>query len=336
MKIGILAITKGGRELAAKLVALLDNAVFPEKPLGGKIADTLAAHWRHYDGFICIMAAGIVVRAVAPLIKDKRRDPCIIVLDEKGRHAISLLSGHLGGGNALAEKVAGLTSGTAVITTASDTLALPALDLWAKEQQLVAPSRKALTQLATLLVNRGHLCLYADTPATSLPKDLHQVADPCQADFIVSHFTDISKNCPIFHPRDLVVGIGCNRGTPVGEFEQALHELSNDMQISRSSVRNLASIDKKNDETGLLQFAENNDWRIDFYDRDTINKMLHLEISFAALKAVGAIGVAEPTALLSSNSNHLLVRKRKWKNVTMAIAQAPFTLSAPDQDQANR
>ncbi len=336
MKIGILAITTGGQELAEKLIALLDDATFLEKPLGGKIAKTIASHWHNYDGFICIMAAGIVVRAIAPLIKDKRIDPCVIVLDEKGRHAISLLSGHLGGGNALAEKVAGLTNGTAVITTASDTLELTALDLWAKEHQLVVPDRKTLTKLSTLLVNRGYLCLYADLPFASLPKGLQQVADPGQADFIVSHFSDGEQSCPIFFPRDLVVGIGCNRGTPVNEFETALDELSNDLHINRSSVRNLASIDKKNDETGLLQFAENNGWRIDFYDRDAINKMLHLEISFAALKAVGAIGVAEPTALLSANSKHLLVRKRKWKNVTMAIAQAPFTLSAQDQDRSNR
>ncbi len=336
MKIGILAITNGGRKLAAKLSGLLNKATFLDRPPNGKIADTIAAHWLHFDGFICIMATGIVVRAIAPLIKDKHCDPCVIVLDEKGRHAISLLAGHLGGGNALAEEVAGLTGGTAVITTASDTLQLTALDIWAREHQLLVPDRQTLTKLSTLLVNRGHLCLYADSPVAFLPKGLRQVSDPRQADFIVSHFTCIQQSCPIFFPRDLVVGVGCNRGTPVDEFEIALREIDKDMHISRSSVRNLASIDKKNNETGLLQFAENNSWRIDFYDRDAINKMMHLEISFAALKAVGAIGVAEPTALLSAKSNHLLVRKRKWKNVTMAIAQVPFTLLAPDRDQSSR
>ena len=104
-------------------------------------------------------------------------------------------------------------------------------------------------------------------------------------------------------------------------------------RLSRSSIRNLASIDKKNDETGLLQFAENNSWFIDFYSKDAINKLNNLEISAAALKAVGAIGVAEPTALLSGKTDLLLSRKRKWKNITMAIALAPFTLSAQVRDQ---
>lgn len=328
MKIGILAITRGGRELAARLSSLLEGArVLSQKP-GEKFAETLAANWQHYDGFICIMATGIVVRAIAPLLGDKGTDPCVVVLDEKGQHAISLFAGHIGGGNDLARKVAGLLGGTPVITTASDTLELVALDLWAREQQLVAPSRKELTTLSTLLVNRGHLSLYADVSVASLPKGLTQVDAPDQADCIVSHVTGIVRSCPVFRPRNLVVGIGCNRGTPAREFEQALAELFHDLHYSRASVRNLASIDKKNDEVGLLQFADENGLQVDFFDSNTINTLTHLETSFAALKAVGAIGVAEPAALLSAQSNHLLSRKRKWKNVTMAVAQVPYTLSA--------
>jgi cobalt-precorrin 5A hydrolase len=335
MKIGILAITSGGRELAAKLGAILD-AVVLEKAPGEKTADIIAANWHHYDAFVCIMAAGIVVRAIAPLLDDKLSDPCVIVLDEKGRHAISLLSGHIGGGNTLAEKIAGLIGGKPVITTASDTLELVALDLWAEEQQLLVPSRKVLTKLSALLVNQGHLSLYADVQVESLPIGLNRVDDARQANFIVAHYIANVPTCPLFRPRNLVVGIGCNRGTPVNEFEEAVNELFNDLHLSRFCIRNLASIDKKNDEPGLLQFADNNGWRIDFFASKTINRLTQLEISFAALKAVGAIGVAEPSALLSAQSNHLFSRKRKWKNVTMAVALAPFTLSAQARDQSNR
>jgi cobalt-precorrin 5A hydrolase len=334
MKLGILAITQGGGELAARLCTMLDAATFLTKKPGDTIADTIAANWCRYDGFICIMATGIVVRAIAPLLGDKHTDPCIVVLDEKGCHAISLLAGHVGGGNALAREVAGLLGGTPVITTASDTLELVALDLWADEQQLVAPDRKTLTGISTLLVNRGQLSLYAEVAVSSLPKGIIQVDDIGQADLIVSHLTGIDVAGPIFRPRNLVVGIGCNRGTPADEFEAALDELFDTLHCSRASIRNLASIDKKNDERGLLQFAKDHDWRIDFFAGRTINTLTNLEISFAALKAVGAIGVAEPTALLSAQSNHLLSRKRKWKNVTMAVAQVPFTLSAQVQDQS--
>ncbi len=336
MKVGVVGITRGGRKLAAKIVAQLEDATLLEKERGGKVADTIGANWPHYDGIVCVMATGITVRAIAPLLRDKLTDPCVIVVDEKGHHVISLLSGHIGGGNALAVKIAAITGGTPVITTASDTLNLVALDLWARDQQLVAPNREQLTAASTLLVNRGNLHLFSEVTVKSLPQGLTLVEEPQLADIVVSHRNKFSLNCAVFRPRNLTVGIGCNRGTPPGEFEDALDELFDDLHLNRLSIRNIASIDKKNDEVGLLQFAEYNKWQIDFFDNHTINTLKNLEISFAALKAVGAIGVAEPAALLSAQSKLLLSRKRKWKNVTMAVAQAPFSLSVPDQAQLNR
>ncbi len=169
------------------------------------------------------MATGIVVRAIAPLLGDKLTDPCVIVLDEKGRHAISLLSGHIGGGNALARKIAALLGGTAVITTASDTLELVALDLWANKQHLhrSEPGNADELYQAFLSIRDSFLSMqmwrshpYRPVYTRSMP--------PEQADFVVSHLTGTAHACPIFIPRNLVVGIGCNRGTPVNEFEDAL------------------------------------------------------------------------------------------------------------------
>ncbi len=333
MKIAVVAITLGGKDLARQLADRLDCATFLAQAKGQKVAELIAANWHNYDGLVCIMAAGIVVRAIAPLVQDKLVDPCVVVMDEKGRHAICLLAGHMGGGNELARRVAELSGGIPVITTASDTLKLVALDLWAKEQGLLAPSREKLTAAATLLVNRGELRLYSDEEVVSLPPGLTQVREPEQADIIVSASTGFADMATIFRPRTLVIGIGCNRGTQAGEFEEALTELLTDLYLSKASIRNLASIDKKNDEPGLLQFAADNGWQIEFFPGEQINTLNNVAISFAALKAVGAIGVAEPTALLGAQSNHLESRKRKWKNVTMAIARAPFSLSALDPEQ---
>lgn len=333
MRIGIIAITRGGKELARRLASQLDGATFVEQDKGQKVAEVIAAAWQRFDGLVCIMAAGIVVRAIAPLLQSKLIDPGVVVMDEKGRHAISLLSGHIGGGNDLARRVAMCSGGTPVITTASDTLDLVALDLWARGLGLLAPAREQLTAAATLLVNRGSLHLYTDEEVVSMPAGLTLVDRPEWADIIVSTSTRFDDSAIIFRPRTLVVGIGCNRGTPTREFEVALTELLTDQGLSRASIRNLASIDKKNDEPGLLQFAADNGWQIEFFPDKQINTLNNVAISFAALKAVGAIGVAEPAALLSAQSNHLESRKRKWKNVTMAIARAPFSLSGQGPEQ---
>ncbi len=344
MRIGIVAITAGGRRLAEELAGKLEGARHLETPEGRKVADTIASAWAACDALICIMATGIVVRAIAPLVRDKATDPCVIVMDELGRYAISLLGGHLGGGNALVKKIARLTGGQAVITTASDTRGLVALDIWAEKQHLAA-DRQTLTAAAAALVNRGELRLYSEVPVHGLPPGLILEKDAAVADVIVSSSTRFDGSRPfIFRPRNLVVGVGCNRGTRYLEFEEALEELFTDLRLSRETIRNLASIDKKGDEPGLLEFAADNHWPIDFFSADRINALSDpaiLDISRAAMKAVGAIGVAEPSALLSAAGDAappanleklLLSRKRKWKNVTLAVAEAPFSLSAQVPD----
>ena len=326
MRLGIISITEAGQHLAELIADRLESAHHLSHNKDEKVAELLKRHWQSYDGFICIMATGIVVRSIAPLITDKKTDPCIVVCDQQGSFVISLLSGHLGGGNDLAREIAAISGGQAVITTASDTLGLVALDIWARDNNLTPPGRHELTEITTRLVNRKKLSVYCDGLTGSLPNGLVGTNRPEEAAIIISNKNENNVHAVQFYPQNLVIGIGCNRGTPLSEFEDALAELFSDLQLSRKSIKNLASIDKKNDETGLLEFAEKNSWSIEFFDKSTINSQNNLEISFAALKAVGAIGVAEPAALLSAKSNLLISRKRKWKNVTMAVAQAPFTL----------
>lgn len=334
MKVAIVALSKNGRLLADELAGKLINATVLSTTGNNTIAQLMAANWQKFDAFLCIMASGIVVRAIAPLLADKYRDPCVLVMDPSGHHVISLLGGHIGGGNALAKQIAALTRGTAVITTASDNLGVIALDLWAKGQNLVAEDRQQMTAACAKLVDKGYLNIYTEEGVHSLPPELIQVAQTDQADVLIAPFKfSLSNHCLLLHPRTTVIGVGCNRDTPPEEFELALNELLSDLNLARTSIRNLASIDKKNDETGLLQFAASNGWRIDFFNKDQINTLTELDISHAAMQAVGAIGVAEPAALLSSENNRLLSRKRKWKNITMAVAQAPFTLSAQVLDQ---
>jgi len=330
MKIGILAITEGGKRLAADLAAKMpETLLLPQK---GGVAQILAQHWRELDGFVCIMAAGIVVRAIAPILQGKESDPCVVVVvDEKGRHAVSLLSGHLGGGNDLARQVAALSGGEAVITTASDTLGLAALDLWARGQDLVCESKEGLTRASAKLVNTGRLKIYSEMAIASLPHGLEAVAGPEQAEIVVSARIADYGPAVVFRPRNLVVGVGCNRGTPVAELRQACEELFAERNLSQLSIRNLASIDLKQDEVGLLAFAEERGWRLDFFSKEELNRVENITVSEAALRNVGAVGVAEPAALLSAQSNDLLVGKKKWRNVTMAVARASCTLSEQDR-----
>ncbi|MFZ5775833.1 MAG: cobalt-precorrin 5A hydrolase [Thermodesulfobacteriota bacterium] len=326
-RLACLAVSEGGQRLAARLAAALGGTVIPRRTGLGAMMPAL---WQEYDGLICVMAAGIVVRLIAPLVCDKERDPGVVVVDEAGRFAVSLLSGHLGGANELAQRVAQVTGGQAVITTASDVLGHTALDLWAREQNLVVEECQALTQASAKLVNSGELRLYSEIPVASLPPDFAVASEPESADCIVSHrHGPWPTGTLVLRPRHLVVGVGCNRGASSGQIATALDEAFTRNDLSRLAIRNLASIDVKADEPGLLAFAEERGLSIEFYSKDVLNRVAGISPSEAVLRATGAQGVAEPAAILSSGADNLLVRKMKWKDVTIAIAQAPSTLSAP-------
>jgi len=317
--IAILALTGGGRQLADKLAGLLPSCTVLF--CRGQLQQTLSQCWQEYDSLICIMATGIVVRTLAPLLEDKQKDPAVVVCDEKGQFAISLLSGHLGGGNALAEQVAVVLDGQAVITTASDVLGRTALDLWARDLGLAIAGKKVLTRAMGKLVNQGTVSLYSDYLLPKLPADIQLKEEAATADLVITSRTDVQTTGAVLHPGTLTAGIGCNRNTPAAEIEQALQEACAEHNLALQSVRSLASIDLKNDEPGLLDFARIKGYTIDFYNRDQLNGVDGVSTSAAVFKATGAKGVAEPAAVLAAGGGRLLVKKMKWPNVTVAIAE---------------
>ena len=318
-KIAILALTRSGRELADRLAGMLPGSHV--LACRGKLKKVLGQAWQDHSNLICIMATGIVVRTLAPLLVDKRDDPAVVVCDEKGSFVISLLSGHLGGGNELAERVAALLQGQPVITTASDVQGLTALDLWARDLGLIVADKGDLTRAMGTLVNHGSVSLFSDYPLPDLPQDIRQQDDPGFADLVITCRTDLQTSGALLCPKTLVAGIGCNRNTPAEEIAQSLKQACAENNLAQQSVLSLASIDLKNDEPGLLDFVRQNGLTIDFFDRDQLNGVDGVSTSSIVLKATGAKGVAEPAAVLASGGGRLLVKKMKWPNVTVAIAE---------------
>lgn len=319
MPLAILSMTSGGAGLGERLAARLPGAV--HHPCRGCLQQTLDRLWPQTKGFVCIMAAGIVVRAISGRLVDKHRDPAVVVCDEKGDFAIALVSGHLGGANDLAREVAGLLGGRAVITTASDVLGRTALDCWARDLGLAVGDSVAFTRLIGRLVDQGSLRLYSDWPVSDLPADLLPVDDPALADLCISDQTGLAGGLPLV-PASLVAGIGCNRGTPMAELEGALAEALAAHHLSLLAVGKLATAAAKSDEAGLLELAAGWGLPLQCYSHEALNGVAGVAESKAALRAIGARAVAEPAALLGAGAGStLIVAKMKWPNVTVAIAR---------------
>jgi len=318
-RLAVLALSRGGCDLGQRLADALAGDFFPCK---GRLATVMAEVWTEYREIVCIMATGIVVRTIAPLLRDKYRDPAVVVCDEVGRFAVSLLSGHLGGANDLAHRVATATGGQAVLTTASDVLGRTALDLWCRDWGLTPASKDALTRAMGKLVDRGSLTLWSRYPLPELPTDLTPVTERTTANLVIDSRTDVCESGALLHPKALVVGIGCNRGTAASAIAQAVEATCQQHRLATQAIAQLASIDLKQDEIGLLEYAQVRGFDIVFFSKEHLNRVEGITASETVLRATGAKGVAEPAALLGAGGGStLLVPKIKWPDVTTAVAE---------------
>jgi precorrin-4 C11-methyltransferase len=303
------------------------------------IRQILQDAFQRYDSLICIMASGIVVRELAPLLKNKHSDPAVVVMDSIGKFAVSLLSGHEGGANQLAQQLANLTGGQAVITTASDQQEIPALDVLAKEKSWKIDPQSNFPALMAAMVNGESVCLVHDK-AINLPAELKKMAwaaiytdcvdalsGHCQHMLILTCQTvpdSVWKNAPesvVYYPPLLMVGIGCNRGTSCEEIQSAIYESLSKANLSIESVACLASIEDKADEQGMLETSQLMSLPIRFYTHNEIQQVKHIPTpSEYVQNTLGVAGVAEPAALLASGALSLLISKQKFTNVTVSVA----------------
>ncbi|RJR20715.1 MAG: hypothetical protein C4581_03050 [Nitrospiraceae bacterium] len=329
----IFYITKAGHKLAERIHPLYPDAEVLKFTSAGAIHE-LPQHWRDRKNLIFIMATGIVVRTIAPLLKDKRTDPAVIVLDEKGKYAISLLSGHLGGANSLAAEIAEFLGAQAVITTASDVQGRIALDIWAREKGLYVEDFERLKRLSTKIVNGKSIKVFTDNSIErkEVPDEFNIVGSTDNAEIIISEEL-YKKKALYLRPANLFAGIGCNRGTTKDEIQKEFTALLKKKRLSAHSIACIASIDLKRDEDGLLEFAEDNGLPVRFFSGDALNAVsdeFGIKGSEPVRAATGSVAVSEPAAVLAarqaSDIVDIIIPKVKRGNVTLAIARAKYTL----------
>ena len=261
MTLAIIAITSGGAQLARRLHQQTEGSELwlPDKfrqtdtvnYYREKLADLLPQLFARVDGLVCIMASGIVVRLLASHITSKDRDAAVVVCDEAGDYAISLLSGHLGGANALAGEVAEILGGQAVITTATDVNQLPAFDEVARQNNMAVEPLERIKLLNGLLLEQKPIALadaegsvaaaYLDIPTVTSVRSFATALQQEAAGFVfVSNRylrqLEDQPNLLVLRPRNLVVGIGCNRGTSGEEIEAVVRQTLQNAFLAFASI----------------------------------------------------------------------------------------------------
>lgn len=342
----VYGLTPQGAQTASTLARNLKGDLFLPESLarlhGGRpfqaLLDTVVHTFDRYESHVFVAAAGIVVRAVAPLIRSKDRDPAVVVLDSEGRFAVSLLSGHMGGANRLAGDVARITGGCPVITTATDTAGVISWDLFAAEHNMAIANPQAVKALNMAMLSKDPVRVTDPEDRLGLQSATEvrmqgimkaageSISEPESGPSVIVTWKSMPKASPsgvlILHPRCLIAGVGCNRGTSSREILDLIESTFLMHGLARASLSGLATIEAKQDEAGILEAAELLGIAVTFYPAATLQDVPVPNPSCTVKRYMGVESVCEAAALMRAGGGRLLVPKTRSQNVTLAVALA--------------
>jgi cobalt-precorrin 5A hydrolase / cobalt-factor III methyltransferase / precorrin-3B C17-methyltransferase len=324
--IGLVAATANGRRRAAHLARVWEDA----RLYDGNTKEALRSAWNECEGIVLFLATGAAVRLISPLLEDKHRDPGVVCVDDAGRFAVALVGGHEGGANELTERVTDALEAMPVVTTASDSLGVVALDSLGERSGFKIEEGSDLAAVGAALVSGEKVRLISERrwPIGPLPENVVPVESVVLSEelegpsiLISDRLLNVLRPSVVYRPPSLVVGVGCSRNTGAAEildlFDSTLHGAG----LAQKSVAALCSIDVKADEAGLLEAARRLRVPLRFYAAEELAAMEVPNPSPAVAGAVGTPSVAEAAVLVSGAE--LVVEKRKSKNATVAIGRLP-------------
>ena len=324
-RIAYLSFTERGAALAEQLRAALGGTASCTRRIEGfSLPQWTAEAFGAFDALVFVGAVGIAVRAVAPFLKSKARDPAVVAVDECGRFAVPVVSGHLGGGNDLAREIAAICGAVAVITTATDANGLFAVDEWAKHQNCAVTDPHGIKAVSARILAGETVRARSEWP----------VEGPCPTGVTLTDgpdwdvWVDVRRHggglC--LAPRALVLGVGCRRRTSREALEDAFRELCAEQDLWPEAVCGAATIDLKAEEAGLLDFCAAHGWPLTCYSAEELRRAEGIFTPSAFVERMtGVDNVCERGAELAAGGP-LLTGKHAGNGVTMALAWKPFRL----------
>ncbi|MFE8960005.1 precorrin-3B C(17)-methyltransferase [Streptomyces iakyrus] len=296
--IGLISATAAGAAARDRLAAAWPDRT---RVYEGPVGDAVRTAFAQCEQLVCFLATGAVVRLVAPLLSGKTEDPGVVCVDEGGRFAVSLLGGHAGGANELAREVGDLLGAEPVVTTATDAVDLAGLDT------LGLPVEGDVAGISRALLDGEAVALRAEVawPLPPLP-----VTDQGSYTIrVTDRLVEAAEREVVLRPPTLVVGVGASKGAPVEEVLGLVEGALRAAGLSVASVAELATVDAKAEEAGIVEAAGRLGVPLVTYAAEELAGVDVPNPSDAPLAAVGTPSVAEAAALVGGGE--LLVPKRK-------------------------
>ena len=318
----IITLTSGGKKTAELIKKNYKDTVIYSKPFDISFKDVVKEAFLKYDKILFIMATGIVVRTISDLLVHKSKDPAILVMDEKGKFVISLVSGHLGGANYLAEKISKILPGCLpVITTASDVNNLLSIDMLAKKYNLELKDFEGAKNVTAELVNNKNIYLISDLNIDE-KKYITKLENSSAVLEITNKINSYNTDLPYVKliKKDLVLGIGCKRNTDLKQIKDFVNDFLKENGYLLEAVSLISSAWVKSDEVGLINFAKTLAIEFKTYEKEEIQEVIKIfKQSDFVKKTIGVGAVSESCGYLASNYGKQVVKIKKNNGITLSL-----------------
>ena len=334
MKIAVISVSDKGQELACDLKEKLDkdSTVIRTDLYHKNVKNYFPILFYEYDAIIAIMASGILIRSIAPLIESKVTDPAVLNIDDNGKFVISTLSGHLGGANRLTEKISKLINATPVITTSTDVNKKLGIDVLAKDLYLSVSNPKEILFFNKAILDGKEISLTInpDKNFSYLFEYLNDITLEIDLSIIYSSkmkrdeiLVSLDNHELTLKENKIVVGIGCRRGKEFEYIYEGFEKSLNELNISSSRINWLASAEIKKDEKGILELSDKLDIPVNFVEIDKLKLFESRDVqkSEFVYSKFGIYGVCEPSALITAGfDSKLIYKKTSYDGVTISVA----------------
>lgn len=332
MKIACFSFSDMGSLLGEQLTNVSNNKYtidhFRNASVDGGIKMLLTNAWANYDGLIFISATGIAIRLINPFIENKTKDPAVIVVDDLGRYAISLLSGHIGGANDLANYIAEKLNALPIITTASDSRGIESIDLFAKTNDYYMEDMNSITTITSMMVNGKKIGFYSEGDKVIkyhnlvIIEDLNDLEEDIEGLILVTSNILNNINIPntFLRPQNINIGIGCRKGIEGSRIIEALENSLNKVNLSWKSIKSVGTVEVKKDEAGIIEAAKFFNCPLKIFTVEDIKEVEDMfEKSQFVKDTIGVFSVSEPVAYLLGGE--LITRKLKHNGITISISK---------------
>ncbi len=334
MKVAIISVSNKGQELAYEIREILDSdsTIIKCDLYHKNVKNHFPILFYEYDAIIAIMASGILIRSIAPLVESKLSDPAVVNIDDNGKFVISTLSGHLGGANDLAVKISRLINATPVITTSTDVNNKLGIDVLARDlylsidkpEEILFFNKSILDGCEIFMTvnpnkNFEYLFEYLSNNDNELNVSIYYSSKVDSDEILVS----LDEHELTLKEKKIVVGIGCRRDKEYEKIHEGFMKTLNELEILPSRVNFLASAEIKKDEKGILELSEKMDIPVEFVEIDKLKMFESKDVSKSEFvySKFGIYGVCEPSALIMAGfGSKLIYKKTSYDGVTIAVA----------------